>query len=559
MTLLEHPRTAPIPTPPDFPVAWENPDDERGFWTIDKLHWPDPQPIVLFDLLPEGSIGSAAAAYDLPLAFRARRINTYVYSELAPLPLPPDELEAMGRRAEEKIGAAIAQLGERWERDWLPEVQRQIAYWDAFDRRGATMPALLEHLDETVARLRQVWHVHFLVVLPFLVALSQFDELYRDLFGSEDALGAYKLLQGIDNKTVESGHEQWRLSRKALASPVVRRVLEEAAAADVVPMLEGSEEGRAFLAALHAYLAVYGARGDKFSTLVEPAWIEDSTPVIRNLKDFVAQPDRDLVAERAVLVAERERAVAAARAKLAGYPRPVVEEFEALFQAAQVATVLSEDHGYWIDYSATYRARRVLLEFGRRFAAAGVLEQANDVVHLTLDEIRLTAASLPVLDRRGLVAERKAEIERFRAIQAPPALGTPPEGPPPDDPVMRAVGKFMGAPLQPSTELGVLKGNAGSSGKVRGTARIIRSLAEAGRLGKGEILVAETTAPPWTPLFATAAAVVTDTGGVLSHCAVVAREYGIPAVVGVGTATTLIRDGQTIEVDGDAGVVRIVA
>lgn len=86
---------------------------------------------------------------------------------------------------------------------------------------------------------------------------------------------------------------------------------------------------------------------------------------------------------------------------------------------------------------------------------------------------------------------------------------------------------------------------------------MIRSLSEAGKLQRGDILVAETTAPPWTPLFATAAAIVTDTGGILSHCAVVAREYRIPAVVGTGRATAVIRDGQTLEVDGDAGLVRI--
>ena len=86
---------------------------------------------------------------------------------------------------------------------------------------------------------------------------------------------------------------------------------------------------------------------------------------------------------------------------------------------------------------------------------------------------------------------------------------------------------------------------------------MIRSLSEAGKLQKGDVLVAETTAPPWTPLFATAAAIVTDTGGVLSHCAVVAREYRVPAVVGTGRATTTIRDGQILEVDGDAGLVRI--
>ncbi len=558
MVLLETPRPAPIPASEDFPVTWEEPDDERGFWTIDRLHWPDPQPVILFDLMPEASINTAAAQYDLPIGFRARRINTYLYSEMAPLPLPPQELEAMGKRAEAKIGAAVARLGELWENEWLPEVQAQIAFWDAFDLRGATMPALLDHLGETVARFRQVWDVHFTVAIPFLLALSQFDELYRDLFGSDDALGAYKLLQGIDNKTVESGREQWRLSRKILGSPTVRRAFEELAASELIPELERTDDGRAFLADLRAYLAIYGARGDKFSTLVEPAWIEDPTPVIKNLKDFITQPERDLEAERAELVAERERAVAAAREKLASYPQPVVDEFEALLAAAVVATVLSEDHGYWIDYSATYRVRRVLLEFGRRFAEAGLLDRADDVVHLTLDEIKLTAVSLPPLDRRDLVAERRAEIERFRQVQAPPALGTPPSGSPPDDPIMRAVGKFFGTPPAPSAEPGVLKGNPGSSGRIRGTARVIRSLADAARLGRGEILVAETTAPPWTPLFATAAAVVTDTGGVLSHCAVVAREYAIPAVVGVGTSTTAISDGQLIEVDGDTGIVRIL-
>jgi len=90
----------------------------------------------------------------------------------------------------------------------------------------------------------------------------------------------------------------------------------------------------------------------------------------------------------------------------------------------------------------------------------------------------------------------------------------------------------------------VLKGNSGSRGIARGTAKVIRSLAEAGKLRKGDILVAETTAPPWTPLFATAAAVVTDTGGILSHCAVVAREYMIPAVVGVGVVPALPPRGK---------------
>ena len=165
-----------------------------------------------------------------------------------------------------------------------------------------------------------------------------------------------------------------------------------------------------------------------------------------------------------------------------------------------------------------------------------------------------------------MTGKRKAELERFQAIHPPAALGSMPLFDPPDDPFTRALFKALGAlpraegsqskELVPHSD--VVRGQAGSGGKVRGPARIIRSLAEAGKLQKGDVLVAEATMPPWTPLFATAGAVVTDAGGILSHSAIVAREYGIPAVVGTVRATTVFHDGQLLEVDGDAGTVRVV-
>lgn len=125
------------------------------------------------------------------------------------------------------------------------------------------------------------------------------------------------------------------------------------------------------------------------------------------------------------------------------------------------------------------------------------------------------------------------------------------------NPIQRAMGKmFGGPPPEPSGD--DLRGHPGSAGVVTGRARIIGSITDADKLEPGEILVAPTTAPPWTPLFAVAGGIVTDTGGILSHCAVVAREYQIPAVVGCGNATSVIRDGQTIEVDGTQGVVRLL-
>ena len=133
-------------------------------------------------------------------------------------------------------------------------------------------------------------------------------------------------------------------------------------------------------------------------------------------------------------------------------------------------------------------------------------------------------------------------------------------GPPPDNPVTRAMGRMFGTPPAPPDPKHpeLISGIPGAPGKVTGTARVIVRLADASRLGRGEILIAPTTSPPWTPLFITAGGIVTDTGGGLSHCAIVAREYGIPAVVGSRVATAAIKDGQQIEVDGDAGTVRIL-
>jgi rifampicin phosphotransferase len=240
-----------------------------------------------------------------------------------------------------------------------------------------------------------------------------------------------------------------------------------------------------------------------------------------------------------------------------GYPQQARDQFDFLYGASQTAVVLTEDHGFWIDFKASYRVRLVLVEAGRRLAVANVLADANDVFYLGVDEVRAALAALPAGDLKQRVVELKATLAQHSELQPPFQLGTD-YGPPPDSPLSRGFGRFFGTPPEPSQEEGVLNGHAGSPGKVRGTARIVRTLAEAEKLERGDILVTVTTAPPWMPLFSTAGAIVTDTGGILSHCAVVAREYRIPAVVGTGAATRVFRDGQILEVDGDSGTVSVV-
>ncbi|MEA2922877.1 MAG: rifampicin phosphotransferase [Bradyrhizobium sp.] len=549
-----------IPTPANFPISWESPDDAQLFWFRDQLHLPEPiTPLdEEFARHVYRGMGVIFERYEIPLRVRSRRFNTYFYWAVAPVDGTPDHLVAQSKRAEATVSQVTTRLAEIWSQEVLPEVKVHLQFWEDFDLAGATTPELLDHLAETVTRHHRVWELHFRVVTPKHVAMSAFDDFYRDLLGNKTAFDAYQLLRGFDNKTLESERALWKLSRQAITRPTVKRILEENDASSVLALLETTADGRDFIAILRVYLDEFGRQCGKPFHFSEPSWIEDPTPAVRTLQHDIGRVDRDPEAELAAMAVERERLVAEVREHLRSESQPVVNQFETLLKAAQEAAVVSEDHNYWIDFRSAYQVRQVLLEFGRRFEAVGALDEPNDVFCLTLDELRETAAALPRIDRRPLVAGRQAELQYFRTVQPPAVLGTLPAEPPPDTPLGRAVGKFLGSPPAVSSNPREVHGNAGSPGSVRGPAKVLRSLSDSSKLRRGDVLVAETTSAPWTQLFATAAAIVTDAGGVLSHCAVVAREYAIPAVVGTGNATTTIRDGDIVEVDGDHGIVRIL-
>src|SRR5262249_41067584 len=158
---------------------------------------------------------------------------------------------------------------------------------------------------------------------------------------------------------------------------------------------------------------------------------------------------------------------------------------------------------------------------GRRLLRQDTLAADSDVFLLYLAEIR---AGLAGANQQALVAQRKAEMAAWSRIIPPPVIGEQP--PPGDDPFEEAVlRKMLGVPVEPSTDLDVITGTGASRGTVQGRAKVVRNLSEASKVEPGDVLVCEMTMPPWTPLFSTVSAVVSDTGGVLSHCAIVAREY----------------------------------
>ncbi|NIN68830.1 MAG: hypothetical protein GTO63_29915 [Anaerolineae bacterium] len=195
--------------------------------------------------------------------------------------------------------------------------------------------------------------------------------------------------------------------------------------------------------------------------------------------------------------------------------------------------------------------RQMLRELGRRFAEGGMIEKPDDIFWLKQDEVEQAADRL---DRGEALGRLTAAIPERKAARRVAKRVTPP--------LMLPQLKLLGIDLagigrgrKKGLTGDTLKGVAVSPGRVTATARIVSGPEDFNQLKTGEVLVAAITTPAWTPLFARAAAIITDVGGPLSHGSIVAREYGIPAVLGTGAATRRIQDGQTITVDGDRGLV----
>jgi pyruvate,water dikinase len=193
--------------------------------------------------------------------------------------------------------------------------------------------------------------------------------------------------------------------------------------------------------------------------------------------------------------------------------------------------------------------RRMLRELGARLVAAGVIEQPDDVFWLHRAEILTDPPAAPVV-LSDVVAQRRAVWRGQRMV-------TPPQVLPQGSWWEKAFSRWL--PASTGEQAGpVLRGIGASTGQVTGTARVLAGPADFGRLQPGDVLVASITTPAWTTLFAMASAVVTDVGGPLSHSSIVAREYGIPAVLGTNVATRRIPDGARVRVDGEAGTVTLL-
>ncbi|HET7518343.1 MAG TPA: PEP-utilizing enzyme, partial [Actinomycetes bacterium] len=518
----------------------------------------------------EHGLAAMLEAWGLPMArVQQRSVGGEVYTRAVPLGgkdrTPPPwwvlwvamrvapPLRRRARRTDRALGE---RLPERLIAEW-PEsrerFRRDAAALRAVDLHALADQQLLAHLDRALELLRRGEVAHFVLVPPYGLAVYELGTACQELLGWTPA-ETLALLAGNSEASSEPGRALGELAAALAASPAALAAL-QGAGEDLLDRLQAAAPPLAIL--VEAYLEGYGHRTFSYDpgdlTLAErPALL--AALLRARIAEGGPRPDP--------AAAARTGALAQARRELGGRPAQQRTRFEQALATAERAYGVREDNVVWTDNLPSGLLRYVAVEAGRRLVDRGLVARGDDAVFL--EDAELRAALLGSSgDLRALVARRRAERAWVAAHPGPSSYGCP--SVPPSD--LRGVPaglrqlsaamlwnlELRTMPERPDGDGSVITGLAGSPGRHTGTVRVIRDESQFGRLGPGEVLVCPTTSPAWSVLFTQAGALVTDGGGLLAHAAVIAREYGIPAVLATGDATRRLRDGDAVTVDGTAG------
>ncbi len=546
------------------------PEQEREiFWFRDDLHQPYPiSPMGMTTIQRHHAWGYHVAAEQTQLPpSKGAYVKLHqgrVYLGFALI----DDAEEVARRAE-AFGRLVDHCMDHWGEyyaSYIAEVTANLSSLAAVDALSLTTPHLLDHVRNAEEINRRHWEIHFILMYPADTIYLEFEAFCKQ-YGVEEK-DFVNMLKGFDSMPARTDEELWSLAKLADEAGL-RDVLTSTPSASLREALADRAGGREWLHRLDECLLTHGNRiSAAHLDVIFPTWRDDPTPVLETITSYFARMDAgwDLYEAREAVVAERARAIAAVEERLSAEDRPAFERF---LRVAQQVYAYQEDHGFYIDQGSTAALHNALLAGGHRLHRFGLLEQADDVFFLTFGELIEVLGDLARDEKIGtyhhqalvpsLVAERKEQWAKSAQADAPLTVGKVPETM--TDPIAIKVFGIIDEVLHPKGEKEVkerLEGFPGAPGLAEGPARLVRSFEEFPTLQAGDILVCPYTGTAWTPLFLKIAGVVTDTGGMLTHAAIAAREYGIPAVVGTWNATNSIRDGDLVRVDGNAGVVEVL-
>lgn len=473
-----------------------------------------------------------------------------------------DEVREREANFREAMRPYLVDGGNNWEQVFKEELLPEYQRLKKFDLPGSTAHDLWLHVEDCFAVTRRMWFLHVFWMYATWCPYVLFERLTQQLVGIGDTDPRFlELITGFDNKNFQIERRLWLLSKQA-ADLGLTDVLLEGEAQDLVSTLQDSGPGTTWLTQFEEFIDEDGWRSQRRAEFA-PTWVEDPSPAIEAIRLYLRRGgefDLDTQREGAV-----RRRLAAEQEVLSKVPEEQRGWLATLMKAAQQSGPYGEGHSYYCEDYCFGLTRRAFLEIGRRYAEAGAVISAEDIFFLLPDEIKKVIFVPDRYDLTGIVRERRAVWEAACEQPNPPfMLG---EGVTPDDITKNLV--QMADPIFFKALLGVmpqvrpeleadLYGTTGSPGIAEGIARVVINDKDLSTIQEGDILVAATTAPSWTPVFHLIKGAVIDRGGSLAHAAIVSREFGIPLVINTMEGTQKIKSGQRIRVDADLGAVFIL-
>jgi phosphohistidine swiveling domain-containing protein len=443
---------------------------------------------------------------------------------------------------------------ERWTEDGRPRYHRTVEDWLSKDWGGFSSAALVDGAKQLTEAAIEAYLVLVSGVIPAAwITEGLFTAAYRRLIQRRQDPSAATYLLGFDSLPIRADKSLYELALWAREQPPLKDYLDRTAGRQLAAVLASGEAPadvppaiwREWRKRLEAHLERYG---HTFYSLdfADPLPADDPAPALDAFRFYLRGGEPDPRARQIESERRREQATATITERLRGWRRNL---FVTYLRRAQKYAPLRE-YGLAEVGLAYPLIRRMLHELGIRFTACRIIPTPDDIYWLREEEVRSAAerldGDLPAESLADRIPRRKAELQAARQVSPPRALTW--AGARASRPKARR-GRGRGAE--------VIKGAACSPGRVTGIARVLHGPQDFGQMTPGDVLVAPITTPAWTPLFAMASAVVTDIGGPLSHGSIVAREYGVPAVLGTGAATSRIRSGQAVTVDGTVGTVTL--
>lgn len=566
--LQSRPITA-LPVPPRLDIPTD------GFWTKDDVHYPAPlTPFGASIYLPTLEFGMLAMIEEFGLPFdgmHQRSLGGEVYTRMIPpggkdRPPPPWWVLAVATRVSPAMRRAEKAARRVQDTDLVEEV---LARWPAqraeflmmvselreVDVTALDDAALVAHLDACIDLLRRGQVVHFRLFLPYVAAVYELGTACSDLLGWP-LVRAVSLVAGTSNATSGPGRALAALATAIAGVPRAAGVIRQGRGDEMQQLRDNAPE---IAAGIDDYLDTYGHRPVNY----DPGGItlaERPSLVLGLLRDAL---DR-AVANGAGADDERQQALAEARSRLATASEDERARFEKALAFAARAYPVREDNIFVVDGLPCGLIRRTALEFGRRLAERGGLARPEDAVFLEHEELRKALPGGGV-DWRTVVRQRLAERAWVLAHPGPPSYGRD-LGRPESRGLPRGLRYVTNAltwmmdssftqPPPDSADDEELCGISGSPGRHTGRVVVVREESQFDHVRPGDVLVCPTTTPAWSVLFTRAGALVTEGGGFLSHAAIIAREYDIPAVLAAHGATRRLVDGEIVTVDGTVGTV----